>query len=436
MDDPASPGYVPPGSHPSDDNRPPTFNELLIHEVRAHPELYDQQHRVCTDNGERNLIWESIAASIDDTVTGEFAKKRWLQMRDRYRKELKSSIRSRTIPKWPYYSKLSWLEPFLKENKPGAISASFIGHGFPGFDASDVSLGDQNKLIDFSNYAAASTLFENIMAASGNFGQLGDCKPTLLSGEFSPDSAVASTSEDGDHRNFQPSSSMERPDSGDGGSLLNPYNPTAGLLVKLEAINAAAAAASNDSQLDAKLLNAIRGVTASSPPTMALRSSSLVSNTSTTSASASASASTSRTRNPPYLVRRGGGLKVKPPSNNNKDLRKLVTPSRDNLGQVSPSRSVSESSTSDTSSTRNATMTNAQKIDAIEAAFAAKEWANDEDMLFARLVVVRLKKFASKERRGIRARISELIDEKEEEIEVVKKMMPPTIMPSIPTTSE
>ena len=64
------------------------------------------------------------------TISGEFAKKRWLQMRDRYRKELKSALRSGIIPKWPYFEKLSWLDPYLKDNKPGSISSSFIGHGF------------------------------------------------------------------------------------------------------------------------------------------------------------------------------------------------------------------------------------------------------------------------------------------------------------------
>ena len=55
------------------DQRQPTFNELLIREVQAHPQLYDQQHRVCTDNGERNAIWEEIAERIDETVTGSIS---------------------------------------------------------------------------------------------------------------------------------------------------------------------------------------------------------------------------------------------------------------------------------------------------------------------------------------------------------------------------
>lgn len=55
------------------EERQPTFNELLIQEVQRHPELYDQHHRVCTDNEERNMIWDAIAAHIDENVTGQIA---------------------------------------------------------------------------------------------------------------------------------------------------------------------------------------------------------------------------------------------------------------------------------------------------------------------------------------------------------------------------
>uniref|UniRef100_A0AC34QHZ1 MADF domain-containing protein n=1 Tax=Panagrolaimus sp. JU765 TaxID=591449 RepID=A0AC34QHZ1_9BILA len=386
---------------PGDDShRPMTFNELLIQQVRAHPELYDQQHRVCTDNGERNLIWEAIASRIDDTVSGEFAKKRWLQMRDRYRKELKSALRSGIIPKWPYFEKLSWLDPYLKDNKPGSISSTFIGQNFEiGEDEETISDQPTSELMDFSSYAglSANALLENIMAVSGPFNhhhQLSDIKTSSvnLPGEFSPDSAVASTSEDGDNR--VPSANADRPDSNDGttnehNSLFSAY-PTAaaGLLMKLEAINAAAQAAATGEQktpLDQKLLSAFRHSNSSSPPTRP-----------------------NRIRNPPYLVRRGGGLKVKPVTSK-KPESSLFT------SCPSP-RTVSESSDSSRKQEK--------PRDAILEEFSGKEWANDEDMLFARLVVVRLKKFAAKERRGIRARISELIDEKEEEAEGCIKRSP------------
>lgn len=38
-------------------------------------------------------------------------------MRDRYRKELKMALRNMIQPKWPYFKKLSWLDPYLKDTK-------------------------------------------------------------------------------------------------------------------------------------------------------------------------------------------------------------------------------------------------------------------------------------------------------------------------------
>uniref|UniRef100_A0A0K0F186 MADF domain-containing protein n=1 Tax=Strongyloides venezuelensis TaxID=75913 RepID=A0A0K0F186_STRVS len=98
-------------------SKSPSFNELLIQKVREFPELYDQQQRACTDNVERTKIWDRIAFSIDSTIPGEFAKKRWLQMRDRYRKELKLALRDsfRYPPKWSYFKELTWLDPYLKD---------------------------------------------------------------------------------------------------------------------------------------------------------------------------------------------------------------------------------------------------------------------------------------------------------------------------------
>uniref|UniRef100_A0AC35GJW4 MADF domain-containing protein n=1 Tax=Panagrolaimus sp. PS1159 TaxID=55785 RepID=A0AC35GJW4_9BILA len=407
-------------------NRPMTFNELLIKEVRSHPELYDQQHRVCTDNGERNLIWESIAARIDDSVSGEFAKKRWLQMRDRYRKELKSALRSGVIPKWPYFEKLSWLDPYLKDNKPGSISSSFIGqHTFSSStpnllqnDEESAATGELGgELMDFTNYAAnlsANTLLENIMAVSGgsfstHHNHMSDIKN--LSGEFSPDSAVASTSEDGDTHRLSSSQPSERPDSTEtpinettnnssSHALLSTFNSfnnhsaaAAGLLMKLEAMNNVATAAAVSSSvehqklLDQKLLNAFRQSNSSSPTRGGNNSRSI--------------------RNPPYLVRRGGGQKVKPQTGKKQNSSDFI---------VSSPRSLSESSMNEQQQQQQGQQLRKLDKESLEE-FFSKEWANDEDMLFARLVVVRLKKFAAKERRGIRARISELIDEKEEEIE-------------------
>uniref|UniRef100_A0A0N4Z149 MADF domain-containing protein n=1 Tax=Parastrongyloides trichosuri TaxID=131310 RepID=A0A0N4Z149_PARTI len=97
--------------------KPASFNELLIQRVKEFPELYDHQQRACTDNVERTKIWDMIAYSIDSTIPGEFAKKRWLQMRDRYRKELKLALRDnfKFPPKWIYFKELTWLDSYLKD---------------------------------------------------------------------------------------------------------------------------------------------------------------------------------------------------------------------------------------------------------------------------------------------------------------------------------
>jgi hypothetical protein len=271
--------------------------------------------------------------------------------------------------------------------------------------------------MDFTNYAAnlsANTLLENIMAVSGgsfsthHHNHMSDIKN--LSGEFSPDSAVASTSEDGDTHRLSSSQPSERPDSTEtpinettnnssSHALLSTFNSfnnhsaaAAGLLMKLEAMNNVATAAAVSSSvehqklLDQKLLNAFRQSNSSSPTRSGNNSRSI--------------------RNPPYLVRRGGGQKVKPQTGKKQNSSDFI---------VSSPRSLSESSMNEQQQQQGQQLRKLDKESLEE--FFSKEWANDEDMLFARLVVVRLKKFAAKERRGIRARISELIDEKEEEIE-------------------
>uniref|UniRef100_A0A1I7UUQ3 MADF domain-containing protein n=1 Tax=Caenorhabditis tropicalis TaxID=1561998 RepID=A0A1I7UUQ3_9PELO len=96
----------------------PAFNARLINEVRKHPCLYNHSRRGSGDTLERQRLWESIAKSIDPNCAAEFAKKRWLQLRDRYRKELKIAIKNGFVApvRWCYFNQLSWLDPFLKDN--------------------------------------------------------------------------------------------------------------------------------------------------------------------------------------------------------------------------------------------------------------------------------------------------------------------------------
>ncbi|CAJ0606610.1 unnamed protein product [Cylicocyclus nassatus] len=96
----------------------PAFNARLIAEVKKYPCLYNHAKRGSGDTLERMRIWEKIAADVDSNCSGDFAKKRWLQLRDRYRKELKTAIKQNFVSpvRWCYFSHLSWLDPYLKDN--------------------------------------------------------------------------------------------------------------------------------------------------------------------------------------------------------------------------------------------------------------------------------------------------------------------------------
>ncbi|KAF8363871.1 madf-5 [Pristionchus pacificus] len=92
------------------------YNDRLIEQVRNFPCLYNQDRRVFVDSKERNILWQRIAMSIDPTSSGEFAKRRWLQIRDRYRKELRATLKGELImgARWKHFNRLSWLDPHLK----------------------------------------------------------------------------------------------------------------------------------------------------------------------------------------------------------------------------------------------------------------------------------------------------------------------------------
>ncbi|KAI6242652.1 MADF domain-containing protein [Aphelenchoides fujianensis] len=416
-------------------DRPPTFNELLIREVQLHPELYDSTYRVCTDNEERNLMWEMIARRIDQNVTGEFAKKRWLQMRDRYRKELKMALRNLTQPKWPYFEKLAWLDPYLKDSKSAGLNPLFLSASFDGVDGQTPAMAleslmkeDVSELHDFQQYANA---LENIMTASSSaFEQLHKRE----NGEaLSPDSAtsgITSASDDGEPQTTtvplinsaastaaseagssasgtsdastnqqRGSSSPERP-SGD--EAVGGHEPVS--MVEQLPMDAAGLLSASALAVDAENLSFVdsmlRGLNAASLVQSPIRPN-------------------VRQRNPPYLVRRGGGMKLKPDSG----LSTPTTPVDRNRG-LSAFRPLAKTMSVGGALNGLAARTPVQQPAACDRDAAslleewrAVEWSNDEDACFARLVVVRLRKFAAKEKRNIRARISDLLDQQEEAIE-------------------
>lgn len=97
-------------------------------------------------------------------------------------------------------------------------------------------------------------------------------------------------------------------------------------------------------------------------------------------------AARTRTRNPPYLVRRGGGIKVKPPKTEESLSPKLANSSEKVPAPASQSHDISPKEI-------------ALNLD---EEWQSREWTNDEDMLFARLIVVRLRKFNARDKRAVR----------------------------------
>ncbi|GMT14851.1 hypothetical protein PFISCL1PPCAC_6148, partial [Pristionchus fissidentatus] len=141
-----------------------SYNDRLIDQVHKFPCLYNQDKRVFVDSKERNLIWQLIATGIDPSSSGEFAKKRWLQIRDRYRKELRASLKGETLmgTRWKYFNRLNWLDPHLKNME---IQRSEDDISVNGMDQSIESSSDQSSSsphsLQLNNDIKLESLLEN-----------------------------------------------------------------------------------------------------------------------------------------------------------------------------------------------------------------------------------------------------------------------------------
>lgn len=136
-----------------------SFNELLIKTVRLFPPLYINNRRAF-ESVDRNALWEEVAKKIGRQVTPEFAKKRWLQLRDRYRKELKIAIaQGFTQPhRWSHFHLLKWLDPYLQ----GSLSVTAREYqDNVGCNDSAYSLADAYSISNSSLLEFANNLFNN-----------------------------------------------------------------------------------------------------------------------------------------------------------------------------------------------------------------------------------------------------------------------------------
>ncbi|CAD5210564.1 unnamed protein product [Bursaphelenchus okinawaensis] len=163
-----------------------TFNIALIKSVKGRPEIYDAKLRAGSDEA-LGTIWESVAEDIGDGATVETVKKRWLQIRDRYRKELKFAIRDNFAyePKWPYFWDLGFLDEHLRDTTERAN----LGVR----QVEKRKQPDNNGNNDFQTLfdESASSLLTNIFSACAQ-----QSSPDSVYNEAeSTDSAITSTSE-------------------------------------------------------------------------------------------------------------------------------------------------------------------------------------------------------------------------------------------------
>ncbi|EFP07599.1 hypothetical protein CRE_26355 [Caenorhabditis remanei] len=195
----------------------PAFNARLINEVRKYPCLYNHSRRGSGDTMERQRLWESIAKNIDPNCAAEFAKKRWLQLRDRYRKELKIAIKNGFVTpvRWCYFNQLSWLDPFLKDNigqaadegkKTGKTDSfdetsttPFSWFGFPNLNAMKEEMED-----DDSDPALESSVLDRLLAQTAQ--RLDSISPEIEndeSGTQSLDGTIDVDGVDGEDGNIE-----------------------------------------------------------------------------------------------------------------------------------------------------------------------------------------------------------------------------------------
>ncbi|KAK6040128.1 hypothetical protein COOONC_22367 [Cooperia oncophora] len=136
----------------------PAFNARLIAEVKKHPCLYNHSKRGSGDTMERMRIWEMIAAAVDSncseamaTVEGSLSE----GAQDSNKHNFVTPIR------WCYFSHLSWLDPYLKDN---LVLSACDGYG----DNSDgysncvdgLSLGNVKTELDDGDCEQSTSLME------------------------------------------------------------------------------------------------------------------------------------------------------------------------------------------------------------------------------------------------------------------------------------
>ncbi|XP_046386245.1 uncharacterized protein LOC124156009 [Ischnura elegans] len=93
-------------------------DEKLIYLVRQHEELFNVSHKKYSDNSQKDKTWRAIGAELHQS--GGACKMRWFNLRDQYRRAMKSkrvkgAHAAENKKKWKYEDEMSFLLPFLQE---------------------------------------------------------------------------------------------------------------------------------------------------------------------------------------------------------------------------------------------------------------------------------------------------------------------------------
>lgn len=372
-----------------------SFNEVLIKTVRQYPPLYCHQRRPF-DNVDRNRIWEEVAAKIGRQVTPEFAKKRWLQLRDRYRKELKIAIAQNFSQpqKWNHFSLLSWLDPHLQGASPIAHCEGAVnGNPFSSQSSNSSSepCMDLSKSLGLSDQQANEATPDTNACDSDGFD---DVKPSLstlqsvlAATEASADAAAAAQSNIFDITEGDPSG-VSPPNKTDTASPSTAFVVNEEQRCAEEAFveNGAAEIFAMNSSSSLKCSNGEVNGAEQLPPVV------------TVSASRKQAiyAHSNNFAGTPYrcapFVTAGVRLK-------NRNYGKIRTSPPSNSQMYSPQHAPPPGPAS------------------ISPPVDDYHWFNDEEMLFARIVGLRLKKMHGVRRKAVRAKIMQLLDEDVEDDE-------------------
>uniref|UniRef100_A0A915CF88 MADF domain-containing protein n=2 Tax=Parascaris univalens TaxID=6257 RepID=A0A915CF88_PARUN len=372
----------------------PSFNEVLIKTVRDYPPLYVNCRR-SYDSVDRHEIWKEVAARIGRKVSPEFAKKRWLQLRDRYRKELKIAIAQNFSQpqKWNHFALLKWLDPHLQGGVPVAAAEHSVDNSSP-LSCLDGVLKNSASYTEYAANLAAQAQNDKIELPESAL--LDDVKPMLSTIQ----SVLAATEVKlADEKNAE--DSMENIFAIESGnqSLAEAASDTATLPIQQVMPPSDASHVSVDS--DTSLAGFLSSCQSTQPATVTNEreiTKRVLEHQQDCNGSSSSSATTNGCKLP-IAEFMPPTCSSSPSSYKSPSYANVLRIRARNLNKYRPSSSICSPSTQST-------------IMAVGASgCGTDDWFNNEEMLFARIVGLRLRKMDPCRRKEVRTRIMNILDE-------------------------